>query len=89
MGRKKLYSEDLVVKIHDLRSEGKTMRQIGEVVGMHESKVRYIIYKVKPFKHKKLFEDLSDAMHEVVKKNNKMKKLINQIQEKIWRVRWK
>ena len=89
MGRKKLYSEDLAIKIHDLRSEGKTMRQIGEIVGMDESKVRYIVYKVKPFKYRKLFEDLNDSMQEVVKKNNKMKKLINQMQEKIWGVKWK
>ena len=83
MGRKKLYSEALAIKIHDLRSEGKTMRQIGEIVGMHESKVRYIIYKVKPFKYKKLYEDLNDAMDEIDQKNNKIKKLIKQIQGKI------
>lgn len=85
MGRKKLYSEDLAIKIHDLRSEGKTMRQIGEIVGMHESKVRYVIYKVKPFKHRKLFEDLKIAMDEVDKKNNKMKNLLQNIQKKLLR----
>ena len=85
MGRKRLYDEDLAIKIHDLRSEGKTMRQIGEIVGMHESKVRYVIYKVKPFKHRKLFEDLKIAMDEVDKKNNKMKNLLQNIQKKLLR----
>ena len=85
MGRKKLYSEDLAIKIHDLRSEGKTMREIGDIVGMHESKVRYIVYKVKPFKHRKLFKDLKIAMDEVDEKNNKMKNLLRGIQEKLLR----
>jgi|TARA_B100000900_G_scaffold399879_1_gene402917 hypothetical protein len=85
MGRKKLYSEDLAIKIHDLRSEGKTMRQIGEIVGMHESKVRYVIYKVKPFKYRKLFKDLKSAMDEVDEKNNKMKKLLQNVQKKLLR----
>ena len=85
MGRKRLYSEDLAIKIHDLRSEGKTMRQIGEIIWMHESKVRYVIYKVKPFKHRKLFKDLKIAMDEVDEKNNKMKNLLKNIQKKLLR----
>ena len=85
MGRKKLYSEDLAIKIHDLRSEGKTMRQIGEIVGMHESKIRYVIYKVKPFKYRKLFKDLKIAMDEVDEKNNKIKKLLQGVQKKLLR----
>ena len=85
MGRKRLYDEDLAIKIHDLKSDGNTMREIGKILGMDLPKVRYVLYRVKPFKHRKLFKDLKIAMDEVDEKNNKMKKLLRGIQKKLLR----
>ena len=85
MGRNRLYDEDLAIKIHDLKSDGNTMREIGKILGMDLPKVRYVLYRVKPFKHRKLFKDLKIAMDEVDEKNNKIKKLLQGVQKKLLR----
>ena len=37
------YSEDLILKVFNLRSEGKHFREIGELVGLYEKKTQNLL----------------------------------------------